>query len=206
MPYIGFVTSSGRERLLVFLLAVAAFNCGDSGSQSSPDGGAQSSNGDQDSGRASDAEEFSGPALCPSNPTAVIPERVCSEERESASGKVTSEALQKAAARPGARVSVLITLREPPGKCELVPCPTRQDEECPSRAAYAYRWKAENLAWEKCVRQMLEQVVGTGTYINPESYEKSVVIAALTEPQLRTVATHTDVATIGLLYPEPTKR
>jgi hypothetical protein len=135
------------------------------------------------------AAETSPQAQCPPDLTAPIYVRMCPDARVSADGKVEPGSVPLLE-QPGAHdVIIMVT-----GAAPTCAFPSCRDASCPAQDALTGYWAAENLASQKCVRDLITSVGGTST--DESFWLIDVLVATLTWEQIQVVATHPHVLDI----------
>jgi hypothetical protein len=124
---------------------------------------------------------------CPPDVSLPIPTRTCPATRESGAGKIMGKF-----PTDGSAVVVLIGVSGAAPVCDVGSC---REGNCPQQMAIWDYWAAENLASQKCVRDLVDSVGGSSS---PEQLGfVDFFVATLTWAQIQTVATHPHVESIS---------
>ncbi len=109
---------------------------------------------------------------------------------ESGDGKISDGDRMRFASAIGT-VDVIISVRGGATPCTLDPCSA---PPCPSRDSAINLWTAQNLATQRCVREL---IAGIGGVAEPDTFWLiNGFVATLSWAQIQTVATHPDVRLI----------
>lgn len=128
---------------------------------------------------------------CPPNPHAVIPEPLCDAVREPSAGKIELRSQSIFEAAMGSSVEVAIKVR---GGAEICPLDSCAENSCASAEEVQTFWAQQNLASQKCVRDLIAALGGDA---DPETFWLvNSLVAKLTWAQIQVVATHPDVSKI----------
>ena len=125
---------------------------------------------------------------CPPDPSATIQERACSAARESPAGKIDLRSQINFEAAAGEPSEVMIQVEGGAGICQLDSC---AEKSCPAADEIRAFWVQQNLASQKCVRDLVETL--GGRYSGEAFWLVNAFGAELTWPQIQIVATHPDV-------------
>jgi hypothetical protein len=130
------------------------------------------------------------PPGCPPDLDAPVPAVACTDEREPIDGKFfDAQRAQLEAATSPVGVGIMLS-----GGATV--CPTSQCSvpPCPDLVKFTERWKAENTASQRCVRDLIASLGGTSS---PEVFSGiNVFFASLTWEQMRAVAAYPQVKSL----------
>jgi hypothetical protein len=130
------------------------------------------------------------PPGCPPDLSAPIRSVDCPLEQDSAMGKIIDADRMQFARTTGPH-SVIIGIKGGSVACPLPPCSA---PPCPERDSYVARRTAENLASQRCVRELIAAIGGSG---DPDtSWLINAFGATLTWDQIQTVAAHKHVTRV----------
>lgn len=129
-----------------------------------------------------------GDPSCPPDLNSAIPQPVCGSDRESANGKIDPHSQMVFEGAPSKAVDVTIRVKGGATVCPLDSCPQK---DCPSSAQVQSRWSQENLASQKCVRDLISSLGGTSS--TEVFWLVNSFVATLNWQQIQAVATHPDV-------------